>query len=253
MKKSRILVSFILIMGGVALSGCTRTPDKIDPFLWVKVMPADGRVSVQCWLNDSTLLYQGGKFGLFKLMRAEGEGEFEALRELGPTTPLYATWCWTDSTVENGKEYRYYVQAIFAIFEDPDAEGYSDTFAVTPQAGLEDPRPSAPDSLRNDLLVEGSDEVTLRWVPPENHDDFYYIFLSEGALDFLIYLYNFDGTGREWDPSGNQTDPVELDTPVYTFLCYQDGYTRYYMVTAFVDSVMSYPSDVLEIKHTWEE
>lgn len=252
MKTNRTFIDCILILGLLVSASCTPPPDQIEPFIWAKALPGDGRVSVQWWLTEETLLMQGGRFGHFKLMRAKGDEGFEVVGELGPTSPLYAGWCWTDSTVANDREYRYLVYAIFAIFENPDAEGYSDTLHLIPQAGLADPRPPALDSFSSDPLVEDSDTVTLRWIPPEDHDSLYYIFLSQGVLGFLIYLDNFDGAGRYWDPSGTQVDPVKLDSAVYTFLCNRDGGTRYYRIAAFVDSIMSYPSEILEIEHTWE-
>ncbi|MBD3284889.1 hypothetical protein GF359_00835 [candidate division WOR-3 bacterium] len=246
-------MSIILFLIFLALTGCTEPPERIEPFLWVKALPGDGTVSVQWWLNDSTLLYQGGKYGHLILMRSEEDGQFEQVAEFGPTNPLYAGWCWTDSSVENGIQYRYYVKAIFAIFTDPDAEGFSDTFTVTPQPGLADPRPSAPSSFTNDPLLEGSDYVTLHWMCNEPHDSVYYIFLAYGSVGFDIYHDNFDGTGREWDPSGTRVDPVKLDTTSYTFQCQRDGDTRYYKIAVFTDSVMSYSSEQLEIEHTWED
>jgi len=250
--KPRCAFFLCVVIGGFVLSGCTPQLEKIEPFLWVKVLPGDSRMSVQWWLTDSTLLYEGNKFGYFKLMRSKDGGKFEAIAEKSNLNPLYAGWCWTDSTCENGTEYRYYVQASFWIFDYPESEGFSDTFSATPEAGLADPRPPAPDSLRNDALVEGSDTVTLRWAQSAEHDSLYYIFLSEAAIDFTIYLENFDGAGRDWDPSGDMVSPVKLDSTVYTFNCDHDGTKRYYKVSVFRDSVMSYPSRELEIEHTWE-
>ena len=114
----------------LTIISCIQPPAQIEPFLWVKALPGDGTVSVQWWLNDSTLLYQGGRLGHLMLMRTEDGADFECVAEFGPTNPLYAGWCWTDSTVENGAEYSYYVHAVFAIFEDPDAEGFSDSRKV---------------------------------------------------------------------------------------------------------------------------
>jgi hypothetical protein len=187
------------------------------------------------------------------LMRAEDGGKFEAVGELGPISPPPAGWCLTDSTVENGKTYQYYIHVVFALYEDPDAQGFSDTFTVTPQAGLDDPRPQPPDNFAFDPLVEFSDTVTLRWDEPVEHDSLYYLFMAPSSgSEFTIYLEEFDGSDHLWAPSGNQYHPAQIDSCTFTFLCARDGITRYYEILSFTDSVMSYPSQILEIEHTWQ-
>jgi hypothetical protein len=243
-------VALILLLGAIT---CTPPPEQIQPFLWVKPLEGNGRVTIQFWLTEEALLAQGNRYGHFKLLRAEGGGKFEEVAELGPINPLRATWSWTDSSVTNGKSYRYFVHAIFAVFEDPDAEGYSDTLSCLPQAGLLDPRPQPPESLTHKPLFE--DTVTLLWAEPPEHDSLYYLLYYSPALaEFTTYEESLDGVGHEWDPTGGDlgVHPVRLDSARFTFCCDRDGQTRSYRIIAFVDSVMSYPSDILEIEHHWQ-
>lgn len=242
----------VLFIALLAVVACTPSPEEIEPFLWVKALEGDGRVSVQFWLTEGTLLDQGGKLGHFKLLRTEGEGKFAEIAELGPINPLRVTWCWTDSSVTNGKSYRYLVHATFAIFEDPDAEGFSDTLSVTPRIGLADPRPQPPESLTYKLFA---DTVTLQWVPPPLHDSLYYLlYFSPRLQEFTTYEEFLDAAGHEWDPTGPDlgVHPVRLDSATHTFYCDRDGETRSYRIIAFVDSIMSYPSEILEIEHSWQ-
>jgi hypothetical protein len=243
----------LLLIALLAVITCTPPPEEIEPFIWVRALEGDGRVTVQFWLNEETLLDQGARLGHFKLLRAEGESKFEEVAELGPINPLRATWCWTDSSVTNGKSYRYLVHAIFAIFEDPDAEGFSDTLVVTPQTSLADPRPQPPESLRNKALL--ADTVTLLWNELPEHDSLYYLLYYSPYLDeFTTYEEYLDAAGHEWNPTGGDlgVHPVHLDSAIYTFYCDRDGETRSYRIIAFVDSIMSYPSEILEIEHTWQ-
>jgi hypothetical protein len=145
------------------------------------------------------------------------------------------------------------VHAIFAVFEDPDAEGYSDTLLVTPQAGLADPRPQPPDSFRNKALL--ADTVTLLWNELPEHDSLYYLLYHSPLLqEFTTYEEFLDAAGHEWDPTGGDlgVHPVRLDSATHTFYCDRDGETRSYRIIAFVDSVLSYPSEILEIEHYWQ-
>lgn len=242
--------AFAAVILSLVYTSCT-TP-QVEPFLWTKALPGDSKVTVQFWLTDDVLLTYGGMLGHFILMRAEGEGDFEEIAQFGPINPLRVTWSWTDTTAENGKTYRYLVHAIFAIFQNPEAEGYSDTLVAVPEDGLVDPRPEAPDSLRNRSPLF-KDTVELFWSPPQDADDFYYLLYSPSNLEFFTFDSNFDGTGRNWDP-GNEggVKPASLDSAYYKFNCQRDGDTRYYMVCAFKDSIMSYPSDTLAIEHTWQ-
>lgn len=255
MGRKSLLQASVAVIVLIAAISCT-PPAQIQPFLWIKWIKAlegDGRVTVQFWLTEETLLDQGGRYGHFTLLRAEGEGKFIEVAELGPINPLRVTWCWTDSSVTNGKSYRYLVHAIFAVFDDPEAEGYSDTLTVTPQAGLADPRPQPPESLRHMPLFE--DTVTLLWAEPSEHDSLYYLLYYSPAIhDFTTYEENLDGAGHEWDPTGGDlgVHPVRLDSARYTFYCDRDDKTRSYRIIYFVDSVMSYPSEILEIEHTWQ-
>jgi hypothetical protein len=249
----KILVRCLAFSFGILLlvyASCT--PPQAEPFLWTKALAGDSRVTVQFWLNDDALLAYGGMLGHFKLMRAEGEGDYEEIDAFGPINPLRATWSWTDTTAENGKTYKYLVHAIFAIFENPEAEGYSDTLVAVPKAGLTDPRPAAPDSFRYKSPLF-KDTVELFWNPPDSADDIYYLLYAPPSLEFVTFDSNFDGSGRNWDP-GNEggVEPATLDSAYYKFNCQRDGDTRYYMIYAFRDSIMSYPSDTLEIVHTWQ-
>ncbi len=245
----QVCVALILLLGAIT---CTPPPEQIQPFLWVKSLEGNGRVTIQFWLTEETLLAQGNRYGHFKLLRAEGVGKFEEVAELGPINPLRATWCWTDSSVTNGKSYRYFVHAIFAVFENPDAEGFSDTSLVTPRTGLADPRPQPPEDLTYKLFA---DTVTLQWVPPPLHDSLYYLLYYSPALaEFTTYEERLDNADHEWDPTGGDlgVHPVRLDSATHTFYCDRDGETRSYRIIAFVDSIMSYPSEILEIEHEWQ-
>ncbi len=240
------------IIGALALIYSSCTTPLVEPFLWTKALPGDSKVTVQFWLTDDALLTYGGMLGHFILMRAEEGGKYEEIAQFGPINPLRATWSWTDTTVSNGKTYRYLVHAKFAIFENPEAEGYSDTLQATPEDGLADPRPEAPDSFRNRTPLF-KDTVELFWVPPDTGSLLYYLLFSASDLEFLTFDSNFDGTGRNWDPGGEGgVEPATLDSAYYKFNCQRDGDTRYYMVYAFKDSIMSYPSDTLAIVHTWQ-
>lgn len=241
------LIVILLFASGT----CTPPPEQIEPFLWVKALPGDGKVTVQWWLNEETLYEQGGRLGHFKLLREE-DGKFKEIAEFGPVNPLRAGWCLTDSSVTNGKSYRYIVHAIFAIYEDPDAEGYSDTLVATPQASLTDPRPAAPDSFSCKQLL--ADTVKLLWVPPAINDSLYYLlYYSPTTMNFVTYDEELDDVGHEWNPGETYgVYPVKLDSLPFIFYCDRDGDTRFYQVITFCDSIMGYPSEVLEIEHTWE-
>ncbi len=242
--------ALMLVVLSLVYTSCT-TP-QVEPFLWTKALPGDSRVTVQFWLTNDVLLTYGGMLGHFKLLRAEGDGDFEEIDQFGPINPLRATWSWTDTTAENGKTYKYIVHAIFAIFTNPEAEGYSDTLEVTPESGLDDPRPQAPDSLRNRSPLL-KDTVELFWIPPDTSSHLYYLLYAPASLEFVTYMDNFDGTGRNWDPSGDGgVEPAALDSAYYKFNCQRDGDTRYYMIYAFRDSILSYPSDTLTIVHSWQ-
>lgn len=239
-----ILLSFLV---------CTPPPTQIEPFVWVKAFAGDSRATVQFWINQNTLLEYGGMFGHFKLMRSEEGKKFEQVAELGPLNPIRAGWALTDTSVQNGKTYRYFVHAVFAIFTNPEAEGFSDTMTVTPEEGLADPRPPAPESLNyKHPLVE--DTVDLYWGSPDSCDGLYYLLYAPSSLEFTTYYENIDGVGQHaWDPGGSKgVRPVKLDSSFYRFLCARDGDTRYYMVYAFRDSILSYPSETLKIEHTWQ-
>jgi len=246
----------ITVMLGVAgtlmlIIACTPPPEQIEPFAEFKAFAGDGRVSVQFWLTADALTDQGSRYGHFKLLRSEEDGDFTEIAELGPLNPLRVTWCWTDSSVTNGVSYRYLVYAIFAIFEDPDYVGYSDTLYVYPESGLDDPRPQPPDSLRNETLL--ADTVTLLWNEPAAHDSLYYLlYYSPKLQEFTTYDVSLDGI-HEWDPTQGDlgVHPVKLDSTQYTFICARDGGIRYYKIVSFTDSIMSYPSGALEIEHEW--
>jgi len=221
----------------------------IRPFAQVKVLGGNGKVAVQFWLTDTTLNYQSGKLGLFKLMRSkQGEDKYHEVARLGPISPPPKAWCFSDSSVNNGEAYEYYIYATFSVFETPDDEGYSDTFTVRPASNLSDPRPPAPKEFKN--LELRKDTVTLIWIPPQNHDSLYYILYSPTGLVFRTYDKEFDSKGNIWDPAGDKASPLKLDSARYTFKCSCDGDFRYYLLYAFRDSIMSYPSKVLKIKHT---
>lgn len=205
---------------------------------------------IQWWLTETTLLDRGAMYSHFKLLRSQDGGKFVEIADYGPHSPPRATWFIIDSTVINGSTYRYVLHAVFAIFEDPEAEGFSDTLVVTPQTGLADPRPQAPDSIWHELLVE--DSVTIVWISPEGNDEIYYLLWTPAADSLYIYEENFDNAGHDWSPGEDDMHPAELDTSSFTFIHARNGDIAFYQVYCFVDSVISYPSGLLEIEHTWQ-
>lgn len=230
---------------------CTQPPDEVTSFRSVSVLPGDGTVSVQWWIADSTLDNMAwGFFTSVKLFRAPRDGRFELIAEFGPMVPLRAGWCLTDSSVINGTAYDYYLQTLFYLYENPEFVGFSDTFSVTPQSGLEAPRPPAPNDFSFDQPL-ASDTVRLSWSPPTGHDSLYYILYSHTGVDFEIFEELIDDEGNVWDPSGDGLRPVHLDSASYSFTCDRDGLFRYYQIYVFRDSVLSYPSEVLTIEHEW--
>lgn len=249
MSNVRILAGCLWVLTLVLSVNCTPPPSS-NPFSRVNSLAGDGRVHIQWWLDEDTLFRYANSFSHIKLMKETAEGNFEIIQEFGPLWPPRQAWCFTDSNLTNGLEYRYLLHSVFAILEDPLSEGYSETLTVTPQFGIPDPRPAAVSDFRNAPLV--GDTVELTWSIPEGSDNLYYLLWSPDGKAFHAYYTNMDNAGHDWDPGKDGMYPVEIDSAAFTFVYDRNGDTCYYLIYSFTDSILSYPSQILTIGHTWQ-
>lgn len=243
------LFKYLIVLASLAVTYCTPTPTQ-NPFQLVKALPADGKVHIQWWLDEDTIFRYASSFSHVMLMKETSGGKFEVIQEFGPLWPPRQAWCFTDSNLTNSQSYRYVLHAVFAILEDPLSEGYSETLTVIPQSGLADPRPDAVEGLHNAPLKE--DTVRLTWSLPTKTDSLYYLLWSPDSGQFHTYYVNMDNAGHDWAPDEEGVYPVRFDSTTFTFLYDRNGDTCYYRIYTFRDSILSYPSEVLKIAHTWQ-